>query len=161
NLIATDPLHVSLTDYASPGVYLQQSNVSAASANVQITTKLQNNNTTARLATVVTIILDAMGRYVQATGSSAFVGAGIGTDVVQSVTLVHPHLWNGRSDPYMYQVLVLVVDTSTGMVVDQVQQPLGMRFFSIDPNKGFSLNGQPLDLHGVGFHEDRLNEGWA
>src|SRR6266849_10557147 len=44
NLIATDPLHLSLTDYASPGVYLQQTNVSAAAANLQVTSKLQNNS---------------------------------------------------------------------------------------------------------------------
>ena len=32
---------------------------------------------------------------------------------------------------------------------------------SIDPNSGFYLNGQYLDLHGVSFHQDRLNQGWA
>src|SRR5262249_12800760 len=53
-LIATDPLHVSLTDYASPGVYLTQTNVSAASADLQVTTKLQNDDSDAREATVLT-----------------------------------------------------------------------------------------------------------
>ena len=62
HLIATDPLHVSLTDYASPGVYLQQTNVSAASADLQITVKLQNDSPTSRQATVTATILDAAGK---------------------------------------------------------------------------------------------------
>src|SRR5439155_4822729 len=71
NLIATDPLHISLTDYASPGVYLQQSNVSSTSANLQITTKLQNDGLTSRQATVVANILDASGHFVQALATNA------------------------------------------------------------------------------------------
>ncbi len=161
NLIVTDPLHISLTDYASPGVYLQQTNVSAASADVQITTKLQNDDLVPRQATVVANILDASGNLVQALTTDVSLDVGAGMDVVQSTTLANPHLWNGRADPYMYQVAVQVIDDTTGNVVDEVDQPLGLRYFSVDPNQGFYLNGQYLDLHGVGFHQDRLNEGWA
>jgi hypothetical protein len=60
----------------------------------------------------------------------------------------------------MYTVVVTVLDGS-GNPVDQVTQPLGFRSYYVDPNNGFFLNGQPYDLHGVDFHQDRLNEGWA
>ena len=161
NLIATDPLHVSLTDYASPGVYLTQTSVSAAWASLQVTTKLQNDSLISRQATVVTNIVDAAGNVVQALLSYVTLNSHAGTDVVQNTTLFNPHLWNGRSDPYLYQVNVQVIDAVSGTVTDQIAQPLGLRYFSIDPNNGFFLNGQYLDLHGVGFHQDRLNEGWA
>jgi beta-galactosidase len=161
NLIATDPLHVSLTDYAGPGVYLQQTNVSAASADLQITTKVQNDSLTSRPATVIANILDASGHFVQALASNVTVAAGAEADVVEKTTLAHPHLWNGRSDPYMYQVLVYIFDSAAPAVTDYVEQPLGLRYFSVDPNNGFFLNGQYLDLHGVGYHQDHLNEGWA
>ena len=55
-------------------------------------------------------------------------GCGTESDVVQTTTLASPHLWNGRSDPYLYQVLVQVLDSSSGTVVDQVEQPLGLRY---------------------------------
>ncbi len=40
-------------------------------------------------------------------------------------------------------------------------QPLGLRFFSVDPDKGFFLNGAPYHLHGVSKHQDRFKKGWA
>jgi beta-galactosidase len=161
NLIATNPLHVSLTDYASPGVFLRQTNVSAASADLQVTTKLLNDNTFARDALVQTTVVDADGNVVTTLDEALTVDSGMGTDVVQDTTIQDPHLWDGRNDPYMYQVCVQVIDTDSGVVVDQVEQPLGFRFSSVDPNSGFYLNGRPYNLHGVDFHQDRFNEGWA
>jgi beta-galactosidase len=42
-LVATDPLHVSLTDFASPGVCLKPTNVSTEAADVQVTARLRND----------------------------------------------------------------------------------------------------------------------
>jgi beta-galactosidase len=71
----------------------------------------------------------------------------------------HPHLWNGRKDPYLYQAVVEL--RSTNGVVDSVRQPLGLRFYRVDPDKGFFLNGEPYPLHGVDLHQDWWNKGWA
>ena len=70
-----------------------------------------------------------------------------------------PHLWNGREDPYLYRAVVEL--RSTDDVVDAVEQPLGLRFYSVDPDKGFFLNGKPYRLHGVNRHQDRPDKGWA
>jgi beta-galactosidase len=160
NLIATDPLHVSLTDYASPGVYLRQTNVSPSSADLQVTTKLRNDDLTPRQATVVATVLDADGNLVTSLSSDLALDPGAAADVVQNTTLAKPHLWDGRADPYLYHVCVQVIGDS-GAVVDQVEQPLGLRFYRVDPANGFFLNGHYLDLHGVDFHQDRLDKGWA
>ena len=161
NLIATDPLHVSLIDYASPGVYLRQTNVSAASADLQVTTKLRNDDVADRDAAVLTTVVDAAGKVVATLEDSLPLASGTGTDVIQNTTIQKPHLWDGRNDPYLYQVCVRIIDTDSGAVVDQVEQRLGLRYYWVDPGHGFYLNGQPYDLHGVDFHQDRLNEGWA
>jgi beta-galactosidase len=42
-----------------------------------------------------------------------------------------------------------------------VTQPLGLRYYWVDPVRGFFLNGQPYPLHGVNRHQDRMNKGWA
>jgi beta-galactosidase len=161
NLIATDPLHVSLTDYASPGVYLRQTNVSPASADLQVTTRLRNDDLTPRPATVVANVLDADGNLVTSLSSDLTLDPGADADVVQNTTLAKPHLWDGRADPYLYRVCVQVIGADSGAAVDQVEQPLGLRFYRVDPAEGFFLNGQYLDLHGVAFHQDRLDKGWA
>jgi len=46
-------------------------------------------------------------------------------------------------------------------VIDRVVQPLGVRTFAFDPDKGFILNGKPTSLHGVSRHQDRQDQGWA
>jgi Glycosyl hydrolases family 2, TIM barrel domain len=79
-----------------------------------------------------------------------------------STTLTNPRLWNGRADPYLYTVYAHLSANSGGVTTsDVVSVPLGLRYFSVDPNNGFFLNGQPLDLHGVNRHQDRLDKGWA
>jgi beta-galactosidase len=40
-------------------------------------------------------------------------------------------------------------------------QPLGLRFYRVDPDKGFILNDVPYPLHGVNRHQDRMGMGWA
>ena len=42
-----------------------------------------------------------------------------------------------------------------------VTQPLGLRFYRIDPDKGFFLNGKHLPLYGVCRHQDRSEVGNA
>ena len=80
---------------------------------------------------------------------------------MQCTTLIRPRLWDGRNDPYLYRVRVRVIDNVSGATVDQVEQPLGLRQFRVDPAAGFFLNGHPLDLHGVACHQDRQDKGWA
>jgi len=62
-------------------------------------------------------------------------------------------------DPYLYTVTVEVRDGER--VCDRVTQPLGLRYFRVDPNEGFLLNGKKYVLHGVNKHQDRLDKGWA
>jgi beta-galactosidase len=76
-----------------------------------------------------------------------------------ATVLASPHLWDGQADPYLYSVRARTV--VAGSVTDTVTIPLGLRFFSFDAQRGFSLNGHPLDLHGVNRHQDRPGKGWA
>jgi beta-galactosidase len=159
HLLVTDKLHITPLDYGSPGVYLQQTSVSSNSANLQVTAKLRNDTAGSSNVTVTAVIVDATSNVVATLTTNQVLNAGSDLAIVQSTTLANPHLWNGRADPYLYQVYIQVSDGSTNN--DLVQQPLGFRYFSVDINTGFHLNGQYLDLHGVDFHQDRLNEGWA
>ena len=75
------------------------------------------------------------------------------------IELNNPHLWNGRQDPFLYQVEVSLLHN--GEILDQVIQPLGLRFYRIDPDEGFFLNGEHLPLRGVCRHQDRSEIGNA
>ena len=80
--------------------------------------------------------------------------------MVQDVRVATPHLWQGVRDPYLYTLRVEVLDRA-GAVVDRVSQGFGIRQMAFDPDRGFSLNGRALPLHGVAMHQDFLGKGWA
>lgn len=158
-LLAINPVSISPIDDDSPGVYVKQANVTADHADLQVTTKLRNATQSPSAADVTCDLVDARGATVQSVTTSQSLDPAGNVDVVQWLSVDHPHLWNGRPDPYMYQVRVSV---SLGtQLADRVVQPLGIRFFSVDPDKGFFLNGKSYPLHGVDRHQDRIDMGWA
>ena len=85
------------------------------------------------------------------------VAKGSGTDITLTIPAVH--LWNGRQDPYLYTCTATLRVGETEK--DRVSAPFGVRSFSVDPEKGFFLNGKPYPLHGVSRHQDRLGLGNA
>jgi beta-galactosidase len=159
HLLVTDPVQVSPLDYGSPGVYLMPTNVSASSANLQVTTVLANTSPGATNVMVRTVITDAATNMVTTLTNFVTLPAGSSSNVVASTIISNPHLWNGLSDPYLYQAFVEVWKGTNA--ADLVAQPLGFRFFSMNPTNGFYLNGVQYDLHGVSMHQDWLNCGWA
>ena len=62
-------------------------------------------------------------------------------------TIENPHLWNGLEDPYLYTAELLCGS-------DRAVTEIGFRYFSIDRDKGFSLNGRSYPLRGVSMHQD-------
>ncbi|HWW02349.1 MAG TPA: glycoside hydrolase family 2 TIM barrel-domain containing protein [Candidatus Acidoferrum sp.] len=159
HLLVTDPVSISPLDYGSPGVYWQATNVSAASAGLQVTTVVPNSDSVERLAVVRVVLADAATNLVTTLTNIFTIPAGTVSNVVASTAVASPHLWDGRNDPYLYQLYVELGDGTN--VTDLVSQPLGFRFFSIDPTNGFFLNGRYYDLHGTSMHQDWLNCGWA
>jgi beta-galactosidase len=159
HLLALNDVSLSPTDDASPGIYLMPLAVSENAADVRVTTKLHNRSATDRNATVVCTITDAAGHDVTIATSTVPLKANASADAVQGVRIERPHLWNGRLDPYLYRATVQIL--LDGAEVDRVEQPLGLRYFHLDPKQGLLLNGTPYPLHGVNRHQDGLDKGWA
>lgn len=158
-LLLTDAVQIETMDHASPGVFLTQSSVTAERAEVSARVKLANHETKPAEVEVRVAIADATGKIVQEARSAAMLVANGHDEVTVPLVLASPHLWNGRADPYLYTARIEVA--ADGVVRDAIEQPLGLRFFRIDPAQGFFLNGHYLDLHGVSRHQDRLDKGWA
>ena len=70
-----------------------------------------------------------------------------------------PMLWDGLEVPNCYTAVLTL--TRDGEELDRVEVLFGFRSFSVDPDKGFFLNGRSYPLRGVSRHHDRLNKGWA
>ena len=133
SLCAVDKLGMRMLDYAGPGIYLRQRSVTAASATVDVTAKVFNNNSTSRSLVVRAVVTDAAGTIVADRSSAPqTIGAACELDVVQTLTIANPRRWNGLADPYLYSANVEVHDAAAGTVTDVVTEPLGLRTFSLD-----------------------------
>jgi beta-galactosidase len=158
-LVATDPLSIDLMDHGSSGVFVKQTEVSAQSADLAITVKLSNAGAAERSVAVEAIVTDAAGAEVLRREVAHTLEASARAEVVLEGRLDEPHLWNGLEDPYLYRVRINVREGER--VLDTASEPLGLRFFALHPDQGFSLNGKYLDLYGVNKHQDAAGKGWA
>jgi len=70
-----------------------------------------------------------------------------------------PTLWHGRKNPYLYEANVSIA--SFNDTLDELTIPFGVRFFHVDPEQGFFLNGEHHPLRGVSRHQDRKDMGWV
>ena len=68
-------------------------------------------------------------------------------------------VWQGRKNPYLYRCEAELVRGNE--TLDKISCRFGCRSFSIDPQKGFMLNGEKYPLRGVSRHQDRWGIGNA
>ena len=141
SLLVVNRNHIALGYLGGPGVQITPT-VNGANADIEVKTWMEGDGE------VEFSIYDAAG---------AEVLTGKGRDT--TVTLERPHLWDGVRDPYLYTCAVRLV--LNGEVQDEVRQRFGVRSFSVDPKRGFFLNGRPYPLHGVSRHQDRKGLGNA
>ena len=160
SLLVTGPIDITPLDNASPGVFLTQLGVQPELATVRVLTEINSNLAGASKLSVRVLVIDGAGKPLFKTAVNGTVPPGSIIPVSQTITVPHPHLWNGVDDPYLYKVRVDLVDESN-QVLDTVVQPLGLRSIKVDPRKGFLLNGLPRQLHGVCLHQDYGRVGWA
>ncbi len=157
SLLITEPLCISPLDYASPGVYLTQEKVNADEATVSATVLLSNHSDACDAKTTVEVM---DGNKVICSAENHISLATNTEERIQiPLHIQKPRLWNGRQDPFMYQVKVCLYDGER--LVDEIKQPLGLRYYHVDANKGFFLNGKHLSLQGVCRHQDRPEIGNA
>ena len=158
HLLITDETCISPLNYASPGVRLIQDSVSHKYAKVRTVVDLSNGDSGNREVELNVRLLDGQRVVKEGTKNVNLSG----NEVMQqelTFEIDQPHLWNGRQDPFLYQAEVTL--SRNGQMVDRVTQPLGLRFYRIDPDKGFFLNGKHLPLQGVCRHQDRSEVGNA
>lgn len=156
-----NPVHIATNDYASSGVYIRTPEVNNSAASVEITTLLTNDMPQATEIRVENIICDADGKEVKKTQAEVKLAAGeTKTDISKKIKIDSPHLWD-IDDPYRYMVYTRILDKRKGTLLDEVVNPLGLRWFKFDSEKGFFLNGKGRKLIGTARHQDYFQKGNA
>ncbi len=134
--------------------------------NVSVTTLEDNQTAEGRRVRIAARLVDASGRIAaQSVSLMTLHGGDRGVSLTQTATVSHPHLWDGRIDPYRYDLYVEVRDASSRRLLDLVHQKVGLRSVAFnaspDPSSAdpsarapFLLNGHPYTLVGVDMHQD-------
>lgn len=158
HLLIMDKICISPLDYASPGVRLIQDSVSHEFARVKALVELSNGSNDKQEVEIMLRLTDGKKVVKEVTKVLTLCGSSV-TQQELIFEINQPHLWNGRQDPFLYHTEVIL--SHNGQIADSVTQPLGLRFYHIDPDKGFFLNGKHLPLRGVCRHQDRSEVGNA
>ena len=146
NLICVPESHFDLEYYGTPGLKVTPV-VDGSNANVEVEAYVTNGKLGQKLCYTLE---DAEGNIVASCCSD---------DTKANFVIENVRLWNGRKDPYLYTAKVTLEED--GKVLDAVSARFGCRFFEIDPDKGFILNGESYPLRGVSRHQDRWGFGNA
>ncbi|HEY4206675.1 MAG TPA: glycoside hydrolase family 2 TIM barrel-domain containing protein [Puia sp.] len=151
-ILITDKLNITTTDDASPGVYISQDDVSRDSAGLTVLTRVENKYAQGQNAVIQTQVLDAAGKQVTGASGKYWISTQGTQQYAQHLRLDNPHLWQGMDDPYLYKVVVSILQN--GKLIDRVEQPLGVRKFELTKGEGLLVNGRPLRLKGVTRHQE-------
>lgn len=159
-LISVPQLHIDLSDHGGSGVRATTVAADKNSAEVHILARVANASDKLVTAAVRLRLMDAAGQERASQTIATSVGRKGISEVEGKLSLASPRLWQGTIDPYLYQLVIEVLD-GRGNVVDNIRQPYGIRTMAFDADRGFLLNGEVYPLRGVGYHQDRDGKGWA
>ena len=146
-LLERPSVHFSPEAYGYYRMHVSQVAVSDAAANAVAKAQVKNSSAQQQEVTVKWALKDASGKEVLAHAETITLPETSAQDVVWDFTLENPHLWNGLEDPYLYTLSVSAGD-------DSAMTEVGFRYFSMDREKGFFLNGKSYPLRGVCVHQD-------
>ncbi len=159
NVIVVDKLHFDLMDYGSQGIYAIQDKVTDAEAKLMIKAKIKNEYKEEKNATLMIEILDGKNNVVKEISENIIIEANTNKEVSVNTMIENPILWNGIENPHLYTAKVKILCNNEEL--DNTNIDFGVRYFELDANKGFFLNGKPLKIKGVSRHQDRENMGNA
>jgi len=147
NLICVPKAHFDLDYYGGPGITVTPV-VEGADAKVEVKGYFTGLKGTEKVTYAIKDgdVIVAETSVVAEDGKADFV-------------IENAHLWNGRKDPFLYTLEATLLDGEKELDTREVK--FGCRYFEIDPERGFILNGEEYPLRGVSRHQDRWGIGNA
>lgn len=154
HLTITDTVHVATygSVVTTPNI---EKEYAKGKVTVNVRTTVQNQSDSDVTVTVKSSILNYADNstFVSPVESrSQKLGAGESVEISQDLTAKKPLLWSPE-DPNLYTMVTQVLVENE--VVDTYDTRFGFRWFNMDKDEGFSLNGKYMKLQGVCLHHDQ------
>lgn len=153
-LLKTDPVHV-----AQFGTWVR-TEVADGAAALRIETTLAHEGREAADVALVHEVFDPSGNSVAKTDrpGTRRVPAGARDVREDRLTVANPQLWS-IATPRLYRLETTVL--RDGASVDRHATPFGIRTIHFDPDRGFFLNGERIQIKGTNNHQDHAGIGVA
>lgn len=151
DLVITPSSHISFDNYSTDGIYVNTPMVTEQEADVEIVTVVRGYMIDD--VQVRTTIKNAANQVIASEVQKVKIGMSGQREIVESFKITNPHLWNSVEDPYMYRVETILTSDRT-KTRDSVSQNFGLRYFEVNADNKFLLNGKPFRIQGVGRHQD-------
>ena len=158
-LTKTSPVHL-----AHDGTFVTTTvnDLAAAShpeAKVTTQVTIDNDGDASEHFTIDEQIEDAAGKVVaRSVTFDAGVSAASSSDHSATIPIHDAHLWS-LEDPFLYKLITTI--SIRDKVVDRYETSFGIRTIRFDPQNGFFLNGQRVELKGTNDHQDHAGVGVA
>ncbi|WP_051238748.1 glycoside hydrolase family 2 [Gaetbulibacter saemankumensis] len=159
-LLTLPKQHFDVSDYASDGFYVNYYDVSKEKAGVEVAAILNNVDSIDVSTNLKLNLFDAEGNLVKSRKEELKLFSDTSNEFVIKLPLIYdPHLWSPDS-PYLYKLKIEFTDVH-GNLLEVKSANIGFRWASLDSEKGFYLNGEPIKLIGVNRHQDYKDYGNA
>lgn len=156
-----NPIHLSNYKYSGQEVLISTPEVTDENATVHFKGQVSNETSKTQRIEITQSIRDAKKTVIQKTKTDYSIKAGEVLKFEQTISdFENPNLWSPDT-PYLYEVVTTITDKKTKVVLDQIVNSLGFRWFKFDANNGFFMNGKHYKLMGTNRHQDYLGLGNA
>lgn len=153
-LVSVPQQHFSFASGAK-GVFATTPKVSAGEAQWQVRAALRNDADAPRKLIVEHELLSPDGKKAGAMKQTVTLAARTEQSIESSVgSVMKPLLWSPEA-PNLYRLHTVLRDAKSGHELDRISASIGFRWFEVDAEKGFFLNGKRYKLHGICRHQDQ------
>lgn len=154
-LIVAETEHIHPNTFGYEGILIKQK---------EVTDKLANLDVVVEVAGLVgdSLIVKAVVKndktIIFQSSTETEIGFSSTGEALIPITIKDPILWNGKINPFLYELEVTVYD-SNNKKVDSGEVKFGVRSFKVDPEDGFYLNGKKYPLYGVIINQSKFGIG--
>lgn len=146
HLIITDPVHVGIW-----GAKITTPEVSENVSLVKCEVTMENNLASASRANIVVNIKNKDGKVTGTSVSDLTLEPKSAKSFNSIIEIKNPDLWSMESPAIYTAEIVIKADNK---ITDRLEQPFGIRSIEFSAEKGFLLNGKPVELKGACVHHD-------
>ncbi len=159
-ILTTSKEHFAIdTETGSDNIFISTPDVSENRAIVCVKGSVTINSTNKNRLRVINKLYSPGGELLQTNINNINTKASAMSFSCRFKPVMRPLLWSPEN-PHLYKVETILTN-SQGQELDRMTHNTAFRWFSVDGNKGFFLNGKPYKLRGFCRHQDQKPVGVA